>query len=46
MLNMKYKLPLEQLQQILQYLVSKPYQEVFQLVEFLKQAEQEEKDGD
>jgi hypothetical protein len=43
---MKYKLPLEHLEQILKYLVSRPYEDVFQLVEFLKQAEQEEKDGD
>lgn len=43
---MKYKLPLEHLNEILKYLISKPYQEVFQLVEYLKQAEQEEKDGD
>jgi hypothetical protein len=43
---MKYKLPLEHLNEILKYLVSKPYQEVFQLVEYLKQAEQEELDGD
>ena len=40
---MKYNLPIEHLNEILKYLVTRPYLEVAHLVEFLKQAE---KDGD
>lgn len=32
-------MPQEQLDAILRYLIQQPYQEVFQLVEYLKQAE-------
>ena len=43
---MKYKLPLEQLNEILKYLVNRPYIEVVELVEYLKRAEKDEEDGD
>ena len=36
---MKYQMPQERLDEMLRYLIQKPYQEVFQLVEYLKQAE-------